>query len=164
MNGEEPQPSISSNMNHAILGCRNGRFRSSKRGRRNSSRPGIVEMVLVLEHAWESDGKWLVTLVYPWFYESLKLGLPRITCTRILQNYNHQKNNNSIFTNQGYLIMIHIMYIKIYIYMAGIYGGSSHFGILIASHNSELRNSISGNDFSGTIHVASAHILMDLDG
>ena len=59
--------------------------------------------------------------------------------------------------------MIHIMYI-IYIYMAGIYGGSSHFGILIASHNSELRNSISGNDFSGTIHVASAHILMDLDG
>ena len=80
MNGEEPQPSISSNMNHAILGCRNGRFRSSTRGRRNSSRPGIVEMVLVLEHAWESDGKWLVTLVYPWFYESLKLGLPRITC------------------------------------------------------------------------------------
>ena len=64
MNGEEPQPSISSNMNHAILGCRNGRFRSSKRGRRNSSRPGIVEMVLGTESAWESDGKWLV---YPWF-------------------------------------------------------------------------------------------------
>ena len=145
MNGEEPQPS-----------------RSSKRGRRNSSRPGIVEMVLVLEHAWESDGKWLVTLVYPWFYESLKLGLPRITCIEYyIELYSLEQQKFHIYQPR---LSHNDSYYVYYIYMAGIYGGSSHFGILIASHNSELRNSISGNEFSGTIHVASAHILMDLDG
>lgn len=65
--GEEPQPSISS-MNHAIFGVQERQIQKQQ-AREEELEPSrrIVEMVLGMEHAWESDGKWPgLSLVYPW--------------------------------------------------------------------------------------------------